>query len=137
MAANWGPPRPGCFCFMPKLPKRHHQCPDAACRQSGLGEGLRQQMEPLVSKVTLRACAHKRLRSALPVALGVEADVAKHRQPMLLTKTVMVVSLIFGKPWNDWPGHALCPMAPDYRTVPDYRHLQLICERQAVVSVSN
>jgi hypothetical protein len=56
---------------------------------------------------------------------------------MLLTTTVMVVSLIFGKPWNDWPGHALCPMAPDYRTVPDYRHLQLICERQAVVSVSN
>lgn len=25
-------------------------------------------------------------------------------------------------------------MAPDYRTVPDYRHLQLICERQAVVT---
>jgi hypothetical protein len=28
-------------------------------------------------------------------------------------------------------------MAPDYRTVPDYRHLQLLCERQAVVTVSN
>ena len=28
-------------------------------------------------------------------------------------------------------------MAPDYRTVPDYRHLQLICERQAVVTDSN
>jgi hypothetical protein len=25
-------------------------------------------------------------------------------------------------------------MAPDYRTVPDYRHLQRICERQAVVT---
>jgi hypothetical protein len=25
-------------------------------------------------------------------------------------------------------------MAPDYRTVPDYRHLQLICERQALVT---
>jgi len=25
-------------------------------------------------------------------------------------------------------------MAPDYRTVPDYRHLQLVCERQAVVA---
>ena len=31
---------------MAKLPKRHHQCPDAACRQSGLGDGPRQQMEP-------------------------------------------------------------------------------------------
>ena len=25
-------------------------------------------------------------------------------------------------------------MAPDYRTVPDYRHLQRVCERQAVVT---
>jgi hypothetical protein len=25
-------------------------------------------------------------------------------------------------------------MAPDYRTVPDYRHLQLICERQVLVT---
>jgi hypothetical protein len=25
-------------------------------------------------------------------------------------------------------------MAPDYRTVPDYRHLQLICERQVRVT---
>lgn len=25
-------------------------------------------------------------------------------------------------------------MAPDYRTVPDYRHLQSICERQAVAT---
>jgi hypothetical protein len=25
-------------------------------------------------------------------------------------------------------------MAPDFRTVPDYRHLQRICERQAVVT---
>jgi hypothetical protein len=25
-------------------------------------------------------------------------------------------------------------MAPDYRTVPDYRHLQRVCERQAVVA---
>jgi hypothetical protein len=28
----------------------------------------------------------------------------------------------------------LCLMAPDYRTVPDYRHLQLICERQVRVT---
>jgi hypothetical protein len=25
-------------------------------------------------------------------------------------------------------------MAPDYRVVPDYRRLQLVCERQAVVT---
>jgi hypothetical protein len=25
-------------------------------------------------------------------------------------------------------------MAPDYRAVPDYRRLQLVCERQAVVT---
>jgi hypothetical protein len=25
-------------------------------------------------------------------------------------------------------------MAPDYRTVPDYRNLQLICERQALTT---
>lgn len=25
-------------------------------------------------------------------------------------------------------------MTPDYRAVPDYRHLQLVCERQAVVT---
>jgi hypothetical protein len=25
-------------------------------------------------------------------------------------------------------------MAPDYRMVPDYRHLQRVCERQAVVT---
>jgi hypothetical protein len=28
-------------------------------------------------------------------------------------------------------------MAPDYRTVPDYRPLQLICERQAAVPGTN
>jgi hypothetical protein len=28
----------------------------------------------------------------------------------------------------------LCRMAHNYRTVPDNRHLQLICERQALVS---
>jgi hypothetical protein len=27
-------------------------------------------------------------------------------------------------------------MAPDYRTVPNYRQLQLVCERQAVVASS-
>jgi hypothetical protein len=32
------------------------------------------------------------------------------------------------------PNRALDRMAPDYRTVPDYRHLQLVCERQAVVA---
>ena len=46
MAANLRPTRAGCSCSMAKLPKRHHQCPDAACRQSGLGDGPRQQMEP-------------------------------------------------------------------------------------------
>ena len=25
-------------------------------------------------------------------------------------------------------------MAPDYRAVPDFRHLQLVCERQAVAT---
>ena len=35
---------------------------------------------------------------------------------------------------NDWSSPALDPMAPDYRTVPDYRHLQRVCERQAVVT---
>src|SRR4030095_5717505 len=44
MAANLRPTRAGCFCFMAELPKRHHQCPDAACRQSELGGGPRQQM---------------------------------------------------------------------------------------------
>ena len=28
-------------------------------------------------------------------------------------------------------------MAPDYRTVSDYRHLQLICERQAAATGTN
>jgi hypothetical protein len=28
-------------------------------------------------------------------------------------------------------------MAPDNRAVPDYRHLQLICERQAAVTGTN
>ena len=35
---------------------------------------------------------------------------------------------------NDRRGHALCRMAPDNRTAPNYRHLQLICERQAVAT---
>ena len=35
---------------------------------------------------------------------------------------------------NDRPNRALDRMAPDYRTVPDYQHLQLVCERQAVVA---
>lgn len=35
---------------------------------------------------------------------------------------------------NDLPSRALCRMAPDYPTVPDYRHLQRICERQVVIT---
>ena len=31
-------------------------------------------------------------------------------------------------------GRTFCLMVPDYRTVPDYRHLQLICERQALAT---
>jgi hypothetical protein len=41
------------FCphswLMAKLPQRHDHSPYAVYRQSGLGDGLRQQMEPLVN----------------------------------------------------------------------------------------
>jgi hypothetical protein len=55
---------------MAKLPQRHHPCPDAACRQSGLAGGPRQQTEPLVSQGRARPAVAIGAPFCLPYGSG-------------------------------------------------------------------
>jgi hypothetical protein len=55
---------------MAKLPKRHHQRADATCRQSELGGGPSQQMEPLAHCEKAHGCLLARSLSARRENIG-------------------------------------------------------------------